>query len=115
MRWLTGCSPRSEPIRSADSLLHVTAAVGSRVPLLMPARRGSLLCADLAMYAAKNRGATGSSASMPSSAREAVTKARLRHDWRELCATGDFCLHYQPIYASDGVRDGGWEVGALGA
>ena len=100
-----------EPIRSADSLLHVTAAVGvARAPTDARAAEDLLLCADLAMYAAKNRGGDRFERFNAVIGTEAVTKARLRHDLASSLRKEEFCLHYQPIYASDGVRMAGVEA-----
>jgi len=100
-----------EPLRSADSLLHVTAAVGvARAPTDARTAEDLLLCADLAMYAAKNRGGDRFEPFNAVIGTEAVTKARLRHDLASALRAGEFCLHYQPIFASNGTRMAGVEA-----
>ncbi len=100
-----------EPVRGPDSLIHVTAAVGvARAPTDARTAEDLLLCADLAMYAAKNRGGDRFEPFNAAIGTEAVTKARLRHDLSSALRGDEFCVHYQPIYEADGARMAGVEA-----
>jgi diguanylate cyclase (GGDEF)-like protein len=100
-----------EPVRGPDSLIHVTAAVGvARAPADARTAEDLLLCADLAMYAAKNRGGDRFEPFNSVIGTEAVSKARLRHDLASALRNDDFCLHYQPIFESNGTRVAGVEA-----
>jgi len=100
-----------EPIRIGDTLLHVTGAVGiATAPADASRTEDLLLCADLAMYAAKNRGGDRYERFNARIGTEAVGKARLRHDLASSLRHGEFCLYYQPIYEADGLRMAGVEV-----
>ena len=100
-----------EPVRGPDSLIHVTAAVGvARAPSDARTAEDLLLCADLAMYAAKNRGGDRFERFNAVIGTEAVTKARLRHELASALRNDDFCLHYQPIFEGDGTRMAGVEA-----
>lgn len=100
-----------EPIRNADSLIHVSAAVGvACAPTDARTAEDLLLCADLAMYAAKNRGGDRFEPFNALIGTEAVMKARLRHELASSLRNGEFCLHYQPVFEADGVRMAGVEA-----
>ena len=100
-----------EPIHSGESTLHVTAAIGiAAAPADARRAEDLLLCADLAMYAAKNRGGDRYEPFNADIGTEAVAKARLRHDLASALRQGEFCLYYQPIYEADGKRMAGVEV-----
>ncbi len=100
-----------EPIRCDDLLVHVTAAIGiALAPKDATRAEDLLLCADLAMYAAKGRGGDRYERFNASIGTEAVAKARLRHELTSALRKGEFCLYYQPIYEADGQRMAGVEV-----
>lgn len=100
-----------EPLRIGEDLLHVTAAIGvATAPNDASRAEDLLLCADLAMYAAKNRGGDRYEQFNASIGTEAIGKAQLRHDLANSLRQGEFCLYYQPIYEADGSRMAGVEV-----
>jgi two-component system CheB/CheR fusion protein len=100
-----------EPIRSGDSLIHVTAAIGTATaPEHATRAEDLLLCADLAMYAAKNRGGDRCEPFNSEIGTEAMAKARLRHELTSSLRKDEFCLYYQPIYESGRERMAGAEV-----
>jgi len=100
-----------EPLRVADGTVHATAAIGvATAPGDAAQADDLLLCADLAMYAAKSRGGDRYERFNESIGVEAVAKARLRHELTAALRSGDFCLYYQPIFEADGWRMAGVEV-----
>lgn len=99
------------PMRIGDGLIHVTGTVGiATAPADATRAEDLLLCADLAMYAAKNRGGDRSERFNERIGTEAVAKARLRHELADSLRNNEFCLYYQPIYEADGLRMAGVEV-----
>ncbi|HQR80696.1 MAG TPA: EAL domain-containing protein [Actinomycetota bacterium] len=100
-----------EPIHSGDTVVHLTAAIGiASAPADARAAEDLLLCADLAMYAAKNRGGDRCQPFISSIGEEALAKASLRHDLTSAMRQDAFRLYYQPIYEADGKRMAGVEV-----
>ncbi len=100
-----------EPIREGDNLIHVSCAIGiAMAPDDATMPEDLLLCADLAMYAAKNHGGDRYEIFDSSIGTEAVQKAKLRHDLTMSLRNDQFLLHYQPIFEADGQRMAGVEV-----
>lgn len=100
-----------EPIHSGDTVVHLTAAIGIATAPGDATRADDLLLrADLAMYAAKNRGGDRCQPFITSIGAEALAKARLRHDLASAMRQDEFRLYYQPIYEADGKRMAGVEV-----
>ncbi len=100
-----------EPIRAGDAIVHVTAAIGvATAPEDAAEADDLLLCADLAMYAAKSLGGDRYERFNESIGVQAVSKARMRHELSGALRHGEFCLYYQPIFEADGGRMAGVEV-----
>lgn len=100
-----------EPIRFADNVLHVTAAIGvATVPGDAQHADDLLQYADLAMYAAKQAGGDVFQDFTPVIGRQAVQKAQMRQDLAEALRGDEFGLYYQPILEADGGRLAGVEA-----
>ncbi|MEZ5184728.1 MAG: EAL domain-containing protein [Candidatus Nanopelagicales bacterium] len=100
-----------DPMLVGDNEIHVSAAIGiALAPKHATGADDLLMCADLAMYAAKNRGGDRYEQYDEAIAQEAVGKARLHHDLAKSLRDGDFCLYYQPIFEADGMRMAGVEA-----
>lgn len=94
-----------EPVLFGDTAMHVSAAIGiATAPGDATSADDLLLCADLAMYAAKESGGDLCEVFTPAIGTEAVARAQLRQDLAEALRAGDFRTYYQPIYEADGLR-----------
>jgi diguanylate cyclase (GGDEF)-like protein len=100
-----------EPIRDGDNLIHVSAAIGiATAPEHATKAEDLLLCADLAMYAAKKHGGDRYEMFDSSIGTEAVQKAKLRHDLSNALHNDEFVLYYQPLFEAGGLQMAGVEV-----
>ena len=100
-----------EPFRSGGNLIHLTVSVGGALaPDDAVTPESLLLCADLAMYASKNRAGDRFDWFEPAIGVQAMERAKLRQDLTAAIADHDFCLYYQPIFEVETLRMAGVEA-----
>lgn len=100
-----------EPIHSRGNVVHLTASVGcARAPDDAVSPDSLLLCADLAMYSAKDGVGDRFHWFNPDIGLQAMEKAKLRQALNAAIAERDFQLHYQPILETDGLQMVGAEA-----
>jgi len=99
------------PFTVDDSEVYVSASIGiARMPVDAHDPESLLVCADLAMYAAKQSGRNRIAHYKPSMSEVSARRAEIENELRHAIKAGQLVLHYQPKFDSSTLEVTGVEA-----